>query len=130
MIRKILQSSITHVLFAFCAMGAWALYANWAHPMPKPLIAGVVQGALSASITLFLKKIIEALSARFPLGTALWAPPLIACTFSLALLVGAHILATTPEILRTIALPYSVATTYAVVYNYLIWKIRKNHNGK
>lgn len=98
--------------------------------MPKPLIAGVVQGALSASITLFLKKIIEALSARFSLGTALWAPPLIACTFSLALLVGAHILATTPEILRTIALPYSVATTYAVVYNYLIWKIRKSHNGK
>ena len=44
---------------AFIAMGSWATFANLAHPMPRPLIAGVVQGTLSALITLFLKRMIE-----------------------------------------------------------------------
>jgi hypothetical protein len=30
-------------------MGGWAVFANLGHPMPKPLIAGAVQGVLSAS---------------------------------------------------------------------------------
>lgn len=40
--------SARHMALAFVAMGGWAALANRAHPMPDPLIAGLVQGALSA----------------------------------------------------------------------------------
>lgn len=128
--QKILQSSVTHVLFAFCAMGAWAIYANWAHPMPKPIYAGLVQGAMSATITYFLKRTIEALQARFQRSSAFWAPPLIACTASLCVLAGVHIMLGTPEVLNTIALPFSVAASYATIYNYIIWKQRVIPRGE
>ena len=36
-------------------MGSWAAFANRMHPMPRPLIAGFVQGVLSGCLTLFLK---------------------------------------------------------------------------
>jgi len=65
------------------------------------------------------------LQAKFKRKQALWAPPLIACSASLGLLAGAHILAGTPEVIKTIALPFSVAASYATLYNYLIWKNRK-----
>jgi len=129
-VRAILQSSITHVLFAFCAMGSWAVYANWAHPMPKPVYAGLVQGAMSATITYFLKRTIEALQAKFQGTRALWAPPLIACTASLCVLAGVHIAVGTPEVLKTIALPFSVAATYATIYNFLVWKQRGIRRGE
>lgn len=122
---KILQSSITHISFAFVAMGSWAVFANWAHPMPKPLYAGLLQGLMSATITFFLKRTIETLQAKFKRKQALWAPPAVACSASLGLLAGAHILAGTPEVIKTIILPFSVAASYATLYNYLIWKNRK-----
>ncbi len=128
--QRILQSSVTHVLFAFCAMGSWAVYANWVHPMPKPLYAGVLQGLMSATITYFLKRTIEALQAKFHGKRALWAPPLIACTASLCVLAGMHILLGTPEVLKTIALPFTVAASYATIYNFIIWKQRGTHRGE
>jgi hypothetical protein len=33
-------------------MGGWAAFANRAHLMPAPLYAGLLQGAISATITL------------------------------------------------------------------------------
>ncbi len=127
--RNILQSSVTHVLFAFCAMGSWGLYANWGHPMPKPVYAGLVQGMMSAMITYFLKRTIEALQKRFHGPSALWLPPLIAASAGLAMLVSVHILAGTPEVLKTIALPFSVAATYAAIYNFIVYKQRGNARG-
>ena len=126
---KILQSSLTHVLFAFCAMGSWAVFANWAHPMPKPIYAGLLQGTMSAIITFFLKRTIETLQTKFSRKPAVWAPPLIACTASLFVLVMAHILAGTPEVFKTIALPFSVAASYATIYNFLIWKTKGSAHG-
>jgi len=124
-VQKFLQSSLTHILFAFIAMGGWAVFANWAHPMPKPLLAGLLQGLMSAIITYFLKRTIETLQAKFSRKPALWAPPLIACSASLCVLAGVHILSGTPEVFKTIALPFSVATSYATLYNYLIWKSKR-----
>lgn len=106
-----------HMAFAFIAMGSWAAFANSGHPMPRPLIAGVVQGTLSALITLFLKRMIEALSARLPGSMGVWLPPLVAVLVSLTLLGSIHWLAGTPEILRTIAVPMSVTAVYATTYN-------------
>lgn len=119
-VRAIGSSSIVHVLFAFLAMGGWALFANRAYQMPRPLISGVVQGSVSACLTLFLKSAIEFLSRRFSGIAAYWAPPLIACVASTAVLVAIHAASETPEILKTIAVPLLVSTSYAAIYNYSI----------
>lgn len=110
------SSSAVHMAVAFVAMGGWAAFANSGHPMPRPLLAGLVQGTLSALITLFLKRMIEALSARLPGRIGWWLPPLVAMTVSLLLLTSIHWLAGTPEIARTIAVPLSVTTVYSTFY--------------
>ncbi|KRG62770.1 membrane protein [Stenotrophomonas humi] len=117
------RSSAVHMAVAFIAMGGWAAFANSAHPMPGPLIAGVVQGTLSALITLFLKRMIEALSARYPGSVGTWLPPLVAVLSSLALLSSVHWLAGTPEIVRTMAVPLSVTAVYATVYNLALRRV-------
>uniref|UniRef100_A0A9E7ZJ47 Transmembrane protein n=1 Tax=Bosea sp. NBC_00436 TaxID=2969620 RepID=A0A9E7ZJ47_9HYPH len=121
----LMRSSIVHVGFAFLAMGSWAAFANRAHPMPAPLHAGLLQGAISATITLVLKRAIEYLARRFSGLTALLAPPVIAGLVSATLLTILHTLGGTPEIAKTIAVPLTVATSYAALYNYSLWRIRK-----
>ncbi|MGX9993297.1 hypothetical protein ACS4RR_029960 (plasmid) [Rhizobium sp. Z1P35] len=78
-LHRLLRSSVVHVLFAFLAMGSWAVFANRAHAMPLPLYAGLVQGTISACLTLFPKSVIDWLSKRFVGSMRFWAPPLIAC---------------------------------------------------
>ncbi len=119
-VKALTGSSIVHVLFAFLAMGGWAVFANRMHPMPRPLVSGLVQGVLSGCLTLFLKSVVEALSRRFSGLVRLWAPPLIACLGSATILVVIHALSGTPEILKTIAVPLLVSSSYAAIYNYSI----------
>jgi hypothetical protein len=116
------RNSAVHVLFAFVAMGGWAVFANGAHAMPAPLLAGMIQGGLSGCITLFLKRVIEALSLRLDGVWALPIPPAITCLVSVSLLTLVHALSGTPEVLATIALPVTVATSYAALYNFSLWK--------
>lgn len=127
-LARLMRSSIVHVAFAFIAMGSWAAFANRAHPMPVPLIAGLIQGMLSAVITLVLKRGIEALAVRFSGLTALLAPPLIAGLVSASVLTIIHTIGGTPEIARTIAVPLTVATSYAALYNLSLWRSRKAMN--
>lgn len=122
---RLMRSSIVHVGFAFLAMGGWAAFANRAHPMPAPLYAGLLQGAISATITLVLKRAIEYLAGRFSGLAALLAPPVIAGLVSASLLTLLHTIGGTPEIAKTIAVPLTVATSYAALYNYSLWRIRK-----
>jgi len=124
-VARLMRSSIVHVAFAFLAMGSWAAFANRAHPMPAPLYAGLIQGAVSASITLVLKRCIEYLASRFTGLAALLAPPAIAGLVSASLLTLIHTIGGTPEIARTIAVPLTVATSYAALYNLSLWRIRK-----
>lgn len=118
------RNSAVHMAVAFLAMGGWAVYANAAHPMPRPLIAGVAQGCVSALITLFLKQMLEALSQRLANLAALALPPIAAVLCSVALLLTIHGAAGTPEILRTIAVPLTVTAVYAATYNFALWKRR------
>ncbi len=122
MIARLAQSGWVHVLFAFGLMGGWAAYANWSHPMPKSLIAGILQGALSGAITLALKRTLDFLRARMARSKGWWLPPVIALSLSFCLLVTAHLAAGTPEISRTISLPFTVASLYALSYNFLMWR--------
>ncbi|MCA0417314.1 MAG: hypothetical protein LCH80_01090 [Proteobacteria bacterium] len=124
-LARLMRSSIVHIGFGFLAMGSWAAFANRAHPMPAPLYAGLLQGAISATITLVLKRAIEYLASRFSGLAALLAPPAIAGLVSATLLTILHTIGGTPEIAKTIAVPLTVATSYAALYNYSLWRIRK-----
>lgn len=127
-LKGLAGSGVVHVAFAFFAMGGWALFANRHHPMPKPLLAAVIQGTLSALLTLYLKTAVDALSRRFRGTKRLFLPPLLACLDSSAALVAIHTMSGTPEVLRTIALPLAVSTTYAAIYNYSINRGEPGHD--
>lgn len=127
------SNTAVHVAFGFITMGAWAVFANRAHPLPDALLAGLVQGTISGSLTLVLKKALERMSAAFfgapqsdeGIGrklAALIIPPIITATTILAILVVAHTLASTPEVFATIAVPFAVSTTYAILYNLGLWR--------
>jgi hypothetical protein len=126
-------STVFHVAFGFVLMGAWAVFANRQHPLEQALLAGLVQGAISGSLTLFLKKGLERMSAMFFHArasdegqgrgiAALIVPPLITATSIFIILFTAHTLARTPEIATTIAVPFTVSTAYAVLYNLNLWR--------
>lgn len=113
---SLLQSRAAHGAAGFALMGGWAVFANRGHPMPAPLLAGLVQGCLTAAITLFLKRVIEAVSARSQGAMRLVLPPACAALTSAVVLGGAHWLAGTPALLATVAVPLAVSTCYAVLY--------------
>ena len=97
-------------------MGGWAFFANRAHEMPAPLVAGIVQGLLTASITLFLKRMIEDIFHRTTGWLRIVLPPLAAFLISLVILTVIHSLARTPALLATISVPLTVSTLYAFLY--------------
>ncbi len=113
---SLLQSKAVHGFGGFCLMGGWAVFANRAHEMPAPLMAGLVQGALTAAITLFLKRVIESIFDRTSGWLRLALPPLSACLVSLILLTTVHTLAGTPSLLTTISVPIAISTLYAFFY--------------
>ena len=116
------RSSAVHMAGAFVLMGGWAALANRGHPMGARLLAGLVQGTLSAVITLGLKRMVEAMAQRLPGRAALALPPVAAFCLSAALLTTLHRLTGTPEILATIALPLTVSTAYAALYSHALWR--------
>ena len=120
------SSTLFHVAFGFVLMGAWAVFANRNHPLPAALLAGLVQGTLSGLLTLGLKKALEAMNARFAGAPAWIVPPLITASVLATILFVAHTLAGTPEVLATIAFPWSVSTTYAFVYTVNLCRARQN----
>lgn len=119
------RSGAVHGAFAFLAMGAWAAFANRGHGLEAMAMAGVVQGAVSCVITLILKRSLEAMFARLSGPAAIAAPPLITMAVVLAVLVTIHRLAGTPEVWTTIAVPYTVSSTYAWIYTLALARMAK-----
>lgn len=119
------QSKAVHAAVAILAMGGWAIFANRHHPWPQPLIAGAVQGAMSGAITLLQKRLIEHVSMRFPNALGMLVAPVAAVLTSLIILGAAHLLAGTPEIFATIAVPLCVTALYALSYSYALWRLRR-----
>jgi hypothetical protein len=105
-----------HAAAGFLAMGAWAMFANRAHAWSAMVSAGLVQGALSACITLVMKQIIETLAARLSGWRARVLPVAVCFALSVTLLAVTHTLFGTPELFATMAAPVTVATTYAAIY--------------
>ena len=115
-LSRLARASWTHVAFAFLAMAGWAFWINRGHGPNHALTAALVQGTLSAGLTFGIKRGLEALFRRLSGPVALLLPPMLSCVCVLALLVTAHTLAGTPEIWATIAVPFTVSSTYAFVY--------------
>ena len=114
-LAKLARASAVHVAVAFVAMGGWALFANRAHGSAA-LAPALVQGTISGLITLVMKRVLEAFCARLNGPLAFVLPPLATASVILALLISIHRLIGTPEILATIAVPWSVSTGYAIIY--------------
>lgn len=115
-LAKLARATFVHVAFAFVAMGGWTLFANRMHGSAA-LVPALIQGAISGAITLVLKRALEAMSRRLSGVAAALLPPLVTASAILALLVGVHRVIGTPEILATVAVPWSVSTLYAIVYS-------------
>jgi hypothetical protein len=127
-IARLRSNSLVHMGIAFLLMGSWALFANRDHGEQRMVMAGLIQGALSACLTLFLKSAIEFLARRFFGWVGLVAPPIIACIGSACILIAIHFVGGTPEIAKTIAVPLAVSTSYAALYNYSISRKRIKRN--
>ncbi|MBN9318186.1 MAG: hypothetical protein BGN86_04465 [Caulobacterales bacterium 68-7] len=110
------ESRAVHIAFAFLAMGGWAAFANRGHGLGGAAIAGLVQGALSALITLVLQAALTRMFGRLNGLKALVIPPTVTCIVVLLVLLTAHRLAGTREVLATIALPYAVSSLYAWIF--------------
>ncbi len=118
-------STLAHVAFGFLAMGGWAVFANRDHALGQALLSGLVQGTISGLLTLGLKKFLEWFNERLSGLNAAMLPPTVTATAILAILVTAHTLARTPEIATTIAVPFTVSTSYAILYNWGLWRRRR-----
>jgi hypothetical protein len=117
MFKTLARSSLVHVAFGFLLMGGWALYANSGHGLSAAWLPALAQGTISGLLTGALKKTLEALDGKLTGFLAYVVPPAVTAASILALLVLVHRLIGTPELVRTIAFPWSVSTLYAFVYN-------------
>ena len=118
------RSTPVHVAFAAVAMGGWALFANRGHGLDAAWAPALAQGAMSGLITLGLKRALEAMAARFTGAAAMIAPPLITAAAILILLTCVHRLIGTPEVARTIAVPWSVSSLYAILYTLALVRLK------
>jgi len=128
-VRELAKSTAVHVGFAFVAMGGWTLWANADHGIDAAWLPALAQGVISGSITLLLKRALEAMTQRLTGWPAYVIPPLVTATVILVVLVGVHRLIGTPEIARTIAVPWSVSTLYAVLYTLTLARGRTGAEG-
>lgn len=124
--QRFLKSSLVHIAFGFLAMGGWALFANRHHGLAGAWLPALVQGMLSGALTGVLKKTLEALDGRLTGPLAFVVPPAVTAGSILALLTLVHTAIGTPEVIATIAVPWSVSTLYAILYNAGLVRARRN----
>ena len=119
------QHPALHMLVGFIVMGSWAAFTNWTYAMPAPLIAGLVQGTMSAAFTLGLRWLTEVVAARMHRKRTMSLVPVVICAVTVAILTVIHTLAGTPEILRILLVAVAITTFYSGMQTYGIWKNRK-----
>lgn len=115
--ERLLKSSLVHVAFGFLLMGGWTLFANREHGLAAAWLPAVAQGILSGALTGVLKKTLEALDGKLAGALAFVVPPAITAGSILLVLTLVHRLIGTPELVATIAFPWTVSTLYALIYN-------------
>ncbi len=109
-------TTAAHLGVAFVAMGGWTIVANSTASMSRMLLAGALQGTLSAILTFGMKALVEETVRRASAQSARVVAPAFCALFSATVLMSLHRLAGTPEILATVAVPLAVSTGYAALY--------------
>ncbi|MES2035587.1 MAG: hypothetical protein V4466_15560 [Pseudomonadota bacterium] len=112
-----MKSSLVHVAFGFLLMGGWTLFANREHGLAAAWLPALAQGIISGALTGLLKKTLETLDGKLSGVVAYVLPPAITAGSILIVLTLVHRLIGTPELVATIAFPWTVSTLYAIVYN-------------
>lgn len=115
--RSFFRLSAVHIAFGFLAMGGWALFANRAHGLGEAWLPALAQGTVSGALTALIKKAVEAMDGRIGGAFAYVVPPFATASTIMVILVTVHSLIGTPELVATIAVPWTVSTLYAVIYN-------------
>ena len=124
-LQTLARSSLVHIAVGFLLMGGWAFFANSGHGLDKAWLPALAQGTISGLLTGILKKTLERLDGKLSGVLAYVVPPAITAGSILALLVVVHKLIGTPELVRTIAFPWTMSTLYAIVYNAGLVRQRK-----
>ncbi|MEH6541875.1 hypothetical protein [Halopseudomonas sp.] len=109
------RGRLVAMLLAFLIWGGWALFANWRNDPTHALVAGLLQGAFSAALTLLMAMTVTALFRRLPdnpLRVAL--PALLIVSVSFTLLFLLHSWHQTPALWQTIIPPSSMAFAYCL----------------
>lgn len=125
MIQRLMRSSLVHMAFGFLLMGGWALFANRAHGLQAACLPALAQGVVSALLTGLIKRALEWMDGRFAGAPAFVLPPVVTASAVLATLFAIHSLIGTPELVATIAFPWSFSTLYAFIYNAALVRARR-----
>jgi len=110
----------------------WAAYVNHAHGWQHSVQSAIGQGASSFVMTFLITLVIETLLRIFKAYAVSWRLLLavvLAVFIMLAMQIGVHLLAGTPELLLTIAPPAAIGTGYCFFYTFgriYLGKSRKN----
>ena len=124
MIQRLMKSSLVHMAFGFLLMGGWALFANRHHGLAAAWLPAVVQGAMSALLTGVIKRALEWMDGRLTGVLAFVLPPTSTAVAVLSVLTAVHSVIGTPELVATIAFPWSLSTLYAFIYNATLVRAR------
>lgn len=125
MIQRLMRSSLVHMAFGFLLMGGWALFANREHGLAAAWLPAVAQGTISALLTGVIKRALEWMDGRLTGILAYVLPPSSTAIAVLSVLFAVHSVIGTPELIATIAFPWSLSTLYAFIYNATLVKARK-----
>lgn len=111
----------TSATLAFLGLGGWAWYvnANWpsaTSASAAPWVSGLVQGTVSCLITLIMLTSVTWLFNRMPANRSrLFVPAVITSLCTGTLIVGAHMLANTSNIVLTVVPGLVIAFCFNVL---------------
>lgn len=117
--RAVVKSSMryraTSAVLAFALWGMWAFMVNSAGGVPEGVVSGVVQGTASFVITLIMISIVTRLyNLMADMPFRLFLPSMVTVGCTGACLVGIHMAAGTPEVMKTVSPPLVVAFLYCL----------------
>ena len=123
-----LAFKLISALAAFVLWGGWAYYINGGSANPASLKAAGVQGSASFIITLLMVRAVTWLHGRLPSGTLqVWLPSVITLSSTGSILIAAHWLAGTPQILPTIAPALLVGGLFCLFTSHTLRKTEARH---
>lgn len=126
--RRLGQKTVVRALISAVTIGSlfffWAMFVNWGHGLDQALRAGAGQGSVSFTVSMSMAFMLE-FFYFLPENKSLRIPFSVVMTMSIVIAVTAvvHVLIGTPEIIRTMALPFVMGVVYTSVYGFRLSRI-------